>query len=158
MRENIKIGRWIITDNGIETIRENDHNEKYNISDIWEYEVKPEGFIYSLPLYICSKGWVSNVDLLDFNSAYLVAQERFENLRPENFPKISWSQTLRRLYKRINTSFDINSFEGRNQLDYQKEYLDTLNFEDQIKLMRIDPDEDLTNTNEIFGDNNSRKN
>jgi hypothetical protein len=87
-----------------------------------------------------------------------VCQELFENNKPKNIPKISWSETLRRQYKRINGSLDINSFNGRKQYEYEKEYIADLSFEDQFELMKIDPNKDYSKDIEVFGDEVSRNN
>lgn len=156
MEKKIHIGRWTINDTGIETEKENNAPVEFSISEIWSYENKSEYNVYSLPVHLCSKGWISNIDLLDFNSAFLVCLEKFESAKPENFPIISWSETLRRQYKRFQHSLDINSFEGRKQLEYEAEYRATLSFEDKLKLLIVDPKAEYKPTVEVFGDKLSR--
>lgn len=158
MEKKIHIGRWTISDRGIETETEKENNApvKFSISEIWSYDNKSEYNVYSLPVYLCSKGWISNIDLLDFNSAFLVCLEKFELAKPENFPIISWSETLKRQYKRFQHSLDINSFEGRKQFEYETEYRATLSFEDMMKLSIVDPKAEYKPTVEVFGDKLSR--
>ncbi|WP_289046737.1 hypothetical protein [uncultured Olleya sp.] len=158
MEKTIKIGRWTITDNGIETTKDNNVPVEYSVSDIWSVQKKGDNYVYELPVYLCAKGWVSNLDLLDFNSAFLVCQEIFENNKPKDFPKVSWSETLKRQYKRFSYSLDINSFEGRKQLEYEKEYRANLTMEEQIELCKIDLNADYSKEPEVFGDGNSRNN
>ena len=152
----IKIGRWLVTSEGIETKKVNNEPIIFDIKQIWSFEQKADYYVYSLPTHLCSKGWLSNVDLLDFNSAFLVCMELFENQKPNNFPKISWSQTLRRQYKRFQNSLDINSFEGKKQYEYQQEYFKTISFEDMIKIFKVDINSEFKQETEIFGDSLSR--
>jgi hypothetical protein len=156
MEKKIHIGRWTINDSGIETEKENNALVEFSVSEIWSYDNKSEYNVYSLPVHLCSKGWISNIDLLDFNSAFLVCLEKFESAKPKNFPIISWSETLRRQYKRFQHSLDINSFEGRKQLEYEAEYRATLSFEDKLKLLIVDPNAEYKPTVEVFGDKLSR--
>lgn len=156
MESIIKIGRWTIGDSVIETKKENNTTVEFFPSEIWSYDDKSEYNVYSLPVHLCSKSWISNIDLLDFNSAFLVCLEKFESAKPENFPIISWSETLRRQYKRFQHSLDINSFEGRKQLQYEAEYRATLSFEDKLKLLIVDPKAEYSPTVEVFGDKLSR--
>ena len=158
MEKPIKIGRWIITNEGISTTKDNNIPFEFSISDIWSVEKKNDNYVYELPVYLCSKGWISNLDLLDFNSAFLVCQEVFEKNKPIDFPKVSWSETLKRQYKRFNHSLDINSFDGRKQLEYEKEYRKTLTNEELFELMKVDVTKEYTPTPEVFGDKLSRKN
>ncbi len=158
MKKTIKIGRWTITDNEIETTKENNAPVEFSISDIWSVQKKGEFYIYDLPVHLCSKAWISNLDLLDFNSAFLVCQEVFEKNKPIDFPKVSWSETLKRQYKRFNHSLDINSFDGRKQLEYEKEFRKTLTKEELFELMKVDVTKDYTPTPEVYGDKLSRKN
>ncbi|MGM5471432.1 hypothetical protein ACS386_14245 [Flavobacteriaceae bacterium LMO-SS05] len=158
MEKKIKIGRWTITDNGIETTKDNNAPVEFSISDIWSIQKKNDKYVYELPVYLCSKGWISNLDLLDFNSAFLVCQEIFEKNKPNDFPKVSWSETLKRQYKRFNHSLDINSFEGRKQYEYEKEYRANLTMEEMHELCKVDLSKEFTPTLEVFGDKLSRKN
>lgn len=152
----IKIGRWVITSDGIETMKENQEVIKFGLDEIWSIEKKAEGYVYSLPVYFSSKGWVSNVDLLDFNNAFLVCIELFENYKSENLPRISWSQTLRRQYKRFQNSLDINSYEGRKQYEFRQEYMKTASMEDISKRLLVNNNSELKQEIEIFGDSLSR--
>lgn len=156
MGKKIQIGRWSINNNGIETKKENNATIDFSLSEIWSYDNKSGYNVYSLPVYLCSKSWISNIDLLDFNSAFLVCLEKFEAEKPENFPIISWSETLKRQYKRFQHSLDINSFEGRKQFEYETEYRATLSFEDMMKLSIVDPKAEYKPTVEVFGDKLSR--
>jgi hypothetical protein len=158
IKEPIQIGRWKITNDGISTSKENNAPVEFEISKIWDYEKKGEHYVFELPVYLCSIAYISNVDLLDFNSAFLVCQELFSETKPKQLPKISWSETLRRQYKRINGSLDINSFDGRKQYEFEKEYFNELSFEDKLELMKIDPKKDYLKDNEVFVDEISRKN
>ena len=158
MEKTIKIGRWTITSEGISTTKENNSHVEFSISDIWSIRKKNGFHLYELPIHLCSKGWISNLDLLDFNSAFLVCQEFFEANKPNNFPKVSWSETLNRQYKRFNHSWDINSFEGRKQYEYEKEYLNGLTMEEIFELSKVDLNTDYSKEREVFGDENSRKN
>ncbi|UOB18151.1 hypothetical protein [Abyssalbus ytuae] len=158
MKKKIKIGRWTITNNGIQTTKENNSPVEYSISDIWSVQQKGEIYVYYLPVHLCSKAWISNLDLLDFNSAFLVCQEIFENKKPKDFPKVSWSETLRIQYKRFSYSLDINSFEGRKQYEYEKEYRANLTMEEMHELCKIDLNRDYSKEPEVYGDGNSRKN
>jgi hypothetical protein len=158
MEEKIKIGRWTITNNGIVTTKDDNESVEFSISDIWSVQKKNDKYVYELPVYLCSKGWVSNLDLLDFNSTFLVCQEIFEMNKPNDFPKVSWSETLKRQYKRFNHSLDINSFEGRKQYEYEKEYLADLTMEEIYHLSKVDLNADYSKELEVFGDENSRKN
>jgi hypothetical protein len=158
MEKPIKIGRWTITNNGIATTKENNSSLEFSISEIWSVKKKGDNYIYELPVYLCSRGWISNLDLLDFNSAFLVCQEIFEKDKPIDFPKVSWSETLKRQYKRFKHSLDINSFEGRKQLEYEKEYRKDLTMEELFELTKVDLNADYSKEPEVFGDENSRKN
>ena len=149
MEKKIKIGRWTITDNGIETTKDNNAPVEFSISDIWSVQKKGDNYVYELPVYLC---------LLDFNSAFLVCQEIFESKKPNDFPKVSWSETLKRQYKRFKHSLDINSFEGRKQLEYEKEYRKNLTMEEIFELSKVDLSKEFTPTVEVFGDELSRKN
>jgi len=115
------IGRWTISDNGITTKKENNVTIDFTITDIWSYDTEIEFNVYFLPVHLISYAWISNIDLLDFNSAFLVCLEKFGSAKPENFPIISWSETLKKQYDRFKYSLDINSFEGRKQLQYEEE-------------------------------------
>ena len=64
MEKKIHIGRWTINDSGIETEKENNALVEFSVSEIWSYENKSEYNVYSLPVHLCSKGWISNIDLL----------------------------------------------------------------------------------------------
>ncbi len=153
MGKIIKIGRWRITNNGIETKKDNNALVEFTISDIWSVEKGNDKYVYELPVFLCSKGWISNLDLLDFNSAFLVAQEVFEKNKPNDFPKVSWAETLKRQYKRFNHSLDINySFEGRKQYEYEKEYLANLTTEEILKICKVDLNTDSSKDIEVFGD------
>lgn len=153
---HLEIGRWTISKDGISTLKDNGQEYSFNSKEIWSYLDKGENKIYDLPVHLCSKDWISNVDLLDFNSAFLVGLELFEENKPSDFPKISWSETLRRQYKRFQNSLDINSFEGRKQYEYEKEYRKVLTYEEIYKLTKVDLDKESDNNNEVFGDLNSR--
>ncbi len=157
MEKTIKIGRWTITDIGIETTKENNAPVEFSISDIWSVQKKGKFYVYDLPVHLCSKAWISNLDLLDFNSAFLVCQEIFESNKPNDFPKVSWSETLKRQYKRFNHSLDINSYEGRKQYEYEKEYRANLTMEEMHELCKVDLNADYSKEREVFGDGNSRK-
>ncbi len=154
---NIEIGRWTITNNGITTKKENNAIEEFDKNDIWSYEKKGNFFVWESPVFLCSRGWISNIDLLDFNSAFLVYQELFEEQKPKGFPKVSWAETLKRQYKRFQNSLDINSFEGRKQLEYEKEYMEKLTPEEHFELNKIDLNKDYSKQIEVFGDSVSRK-
>ena len=154
----IKIGRWTITKNGISTLKQNNTPVEFSILDIWSTEARNDINVYALPVFLCSKGWISNLDLLDFNSAFLVCQEIFTNSKPDDFPEVSWSETLRRQYKRIDNSLDINSYEGRKQFEYEKEFRQSLSFEEMAKLTKVDLNADYSKEIEVFGDEVSRKN
>lgn len=156
MKKEIHIGRWTISDNGIETKKENNAPIEFSVRQIWSYDDKSEYNVYSLPVHLCSKGWISNIDLLDFNSVFLVCLEKFESAKPANLPNISWSETLKRQYKRFEHSLDINSFEGRKQFEYEKEYRATLSFEDMMKISIVDPKAEYKPTIEVYGDKLSR--
>ena len=153
----IRVGRWTITNQGIETKKENNAPVMFTVNQIWSYESKAEFNVYSLPSHLCSKGWISNVDLLDFNSAFLVCLEKFESNKPNNLPNISWSETLRKQYKRFQHSLDINSFEGRKQFEYEQEYRKNLSFEDMFQLAKVDISAEYKQEIEVFGDALSRK-
>lgn len=153
----IRVGRWIITNEGVETKKENNLPIIFDVNQIWSYENKSKFYFYSLPVHLCSKGWISNVDLLDFNSAFLICLEKFENSKPNNFPNISWSETLKRQYKRFQYSLDINSFEGRKQFEYEQEYRKTLSFEEMHQLAKVDISDEYRQEIEVFGDALSRK-
>lgn len=157
MKQNeILIGRWKISEEGIETKKENNEIILFGKEEIWSYTKKGEKLIYEYPVYLCSLCWISNVDLLDFNSSLLVYQDIFKKYKPENLPEISWSETIKRQYKRFQNSLDINSFDGRKQYEYEAEYRQTLSFEDILKISKINLDNN-TNEIEVFGDNLSRK-
>ena len=80
--ENLnKIGRWKITNNGISTLKENNAVIEFDISEIWSFKKKNNIYVYELPVFLCSKAWISNLDLLDFNSAFLISQEFFEEFQ-----------------------------------------------------------------------------
>lgn len=152
----IKIGRWIITEEGIETKKENNEIRKFNNEEIWSYEKKGEKLVYAMPVNLCSLAWISNLDLLDFNNSLLVYQEIHKKYKPENLPEISWSETLKRQYKRFQNSLDINSFNGRKQYEFETEYRQNLSFEDMMKITQINPNNE-SNEIEVFGDELSRK-
>jgi hypothetical protein len=158
MEKTIKIGRWTITNNGIGTKKNNNEVVEFSISEIWSAKKKNDNYVYELPVYLCSRGWISNLDLLDFNSAFLVCQEIFEENKPTDFPKVSWSETLKRQYKRFKHSLDINSFEGRKQLEYEKEYRKGLTMEELFELTKVDLSKEFSPTMEVFGDELSRNN
>jgi hypothetical protein len=155
-KNDILIGRWKISEEGIETKKENNEILLFDKGEIWSYIKKGEKLVYEIPVYLCSLSWISNIDLLDFNNSLLVYQDVFKKYKPENLPEISWSETLKRQYKRFQNSLDINSFDGRKQYEYETEYRKTLNFEDLLKISKIDLD-NKTNETEVFGDNLSRK-
>jgi hypothetical protein len=158
MEKTIKIGRWTITNNGIGTTKNNNEIVEFSISEIWSAKKKNDNYVYELPVYLCSRAWISNLDLLDFNSAFLVCQEIFEENKPTDFPKVSWSETLKRQYKRFKHSLDINSFEGRKQLEYEKEYRKGLTMEELFELTKVDLSKEFSPTMEVFGDELSRNN
>lgn len=153
---HIEIGRWTISNGGISTLKDNGQKYFLNGKEIWSYIDKGDFKIYDLPIHLSSKGWISNVDLLDFNSVFLVCQELFKENKPSDFPKISWSETLRRQYKRFQNSLDINSFEGRKQYEYEKEYRKDLTFEELFQLAKVDLTKESDNKTEVFGDSKSR--
>ena len=156
--ENLnKIGRWKITNNGISTLKENNAVIEFDISEIWSFKKKNNIYVYELPVFLCSKPWISNLDLLDFNSAFLISQEFFEEFKPIDFTKISWIETLKLQYNRINKSLDINSFEGRKQFQFEKEFRESLTLQEIIKTSRIKSTTNLSNERDVFGDKYSRK-
>lgn len=155
--KKLKIGRWTITRNGIQTIRDNGVIYRFSISDIWSSRKIGDKNVYYLPIHLCSKGWVSNIDLLDFNSAYIICQEIFKSFKPKDFPEVSWSETIKKQYKRFKYSMDINSFEGRKQFEFEKEYQKGLKMEEQMKLWKINIHKKYEPREEVFGDRQSRK-
>lgn len=154
-KKTISIGRWLITNEGIYTEKENGAIYDFDRSDVWLYKKREEFLIYSLPVDVCSMGWLSNVDVLDFNSAFLVCMELFEDDKPKDFPKVSWSETLRRQYKRFNHSIDVNSYIGREKVEAkQKEKFDPA---EALKKSLIDTSEKVEESGyEIVGDKLSR--
>ncbi len=154
--ENLKFGRWSINNDSIETIKENQEIISVHKTDLWDTATDNNINYFLYPVDMCLYAWLSNTDILDFNSAFITAIELFKDSKPTNIPNISWKLTLKIQYERINRSIDINSYDGKIKWEQMKNYFGKEGIENLTELSRIDLNEDYDKHKEIVGDKNSR--
>ncbi len=152
----MKFGRWNVTNERIETKKENNEIIAVHKTELWEYETNNSINYFLNPVDICLYGWLSNTDILDFNSAFLYSLEHFSDFKLEQSPIISWKETLIKQYERINRSIDINSYDGRTKWEQRKKYFNIESVENLIEQSRINITDDYSKYKEIVGDKNSR--
>lgn len=154
---DIKIGRWTITEKGITTKKSDNQGTRfYDKNTIWDIREIDDLWIYDLPVHLCTKIWVSNCDLLDFNSTFLVAQEVFKNNKPRNLSNVSWLKTLEIQYKRFKNSVDINSYVGRKKYEIKRKQMADSTFKEKLQSSQVNLNKKIREI-EIYGDENSRK-
>ena len=158
MTENneMRFGRWIVTDDSIETKKINNAVISIDKDCLWDHETEGNDHYFLHPVDLCCYLWLSNTDILDFNSAFLVALEKFSEFKPKNLPSLTWTLTLARQYERINRSLDINSHEGKIKWEQMQNYFAKESIENKIELFRFKHNDDYLNHKEIVGDKNSR--
>lgn len=153
----MKFGRWNVTEERIETKKENDEIIAVHKTDLWDYDTNGNINHFSNPVDICLYNWLSNTDILDFNSAFLYSLEHFSKFKLEQIPiSISWKETLIMQYKRINKSLDINSYEGKTKCEQRGEYFSKESIENLLEQSKINSTDDFSKHKEIVGDKNSR--
>ena len=140
--KELKFGRWRITDDSIETIKENQEVRSIHKTELWDWKKENSNHYFIHPVEMCQYGWLSNTDILDLNSAFIAALEIFSDMKPENNIEISWVLTLTKQYERINRSVDVNSYDGRVKWEQKKKFNAEASFEEIAEASRIELNKD----------------